>query len=95
MIYAGEVFPRLILIQNQHFLLEYIFSRFIINIPPEQRDDIVRVFFAIELAHWHYVDFYREDNDDLPNYSLKEFAQQSEIIFIDRSIDLFVMNIIF
>lgn len=53
------------------------FSRFIINIPAEQREDLVRVLFAVELAHWFFIDFYCEDYNDLHVCSIKEFAQQS------------------
>ncbi len=33
-------------------------SRFIINVPDEERSDMIRLFFQIELAHWFYLDFY-------------------------------------
>lgn len=55
----------------------FIHSRFIINIPAEQREDLVRVLFAVELAHWFFIDFYCEDYNDLHVCSIKEFAQQS------------------
>jgi hypothetical protein len=54
-------------------------SRFIINIPAEQREDLVRVLFAVELAHWFFIDFYCEDYNDLHVCNIKEFAQQSKI----------------
>ncbi len=57
-------------------------SRFIINIPAEQRDDLVRVLFAVELAHWYYIDYYCEDDNDLYICNIKEFAQQSKIELI-------------
>ena len=53
-------------------------SRFIINIPSEQREDLVRVLFAVELAHWFFIDFYCEDYNDLHVCNIKDFAQQSE-----------------
>jgi len=53
-------------------------SRFIISIPAEQREDLVRVLFAVELAHWFFIDFYCEDYNDLHVCSIKEFAQQSK-----------------
>ena len=43
----------------------FVLSRFIINIPAEQREDLVRVLFAVELAHWFFIDFYCEDYNDL------------------------------
>ncbi|UJR31585.1 hypothetical protein I4U23_019072 [Adineta vaga] len=51
-------------------------SRFIINIPAEQREDLVRVLFAVELAHWFFIDFYCEDYNDLRVCNIREFAQQ-------------------
>jgi hypothetical protein len=56
----------------------FVLSRFIINIPAEQREDLVRVLFAVELAHWFFIDFYCEDYNDLHVCSIKEFAQQSK-----------------
>lgn len=53
-------------------------SRFIINIPSDQRDDPVRILFVIELAHWFYMDFYCEDDHDLYKCNIKEFAEQSK-----------------
>ncbi|CAF0948930.1 unnamed protein product [Didymodactylos carnosus] len=57
-------------------VLDDLCSRFVINIPPEQRNDHVRVLFAIELAHWFYLDFYCEDFNDLRACSLRDFAEQ-------------------
>lgn len=39
-------------------ILDDLCSRFIINIPEEERSDLIRIFFQIELAHWFYLDFY-------------------------------------
>jgi hypothetical protein len=61
----------------------FIFSsRFIINIPPEQRTDLVRILFAVELAHWFYIDYHYEDDNDLHMCTIKDFAQQSKTICI-------------
>ncbi|CAF0774793.1 unnamed protein product [Adineta ricciae] len=57
-------------------VLDDLCSRFIINIPAEQREDLVRVLFAVELAHWFFIDFYCEDYNDLHVCSIREFAQQ-------------------
>nr|CAG4643270.1 EOG090X07NG [Ilyocryptus agilis] len=57
-------------------VLDDLCSRFIINIPAEQREDLVRVLFAVELAHWFFIDFYCEDYNDLHVCNIKEFAQQ-------------------
>lgn len=50
-------------------------SRFIINIPQEERSDLVRVCFHIELAHWFYIDYYCKEQKELPKCQFKEFAR--------------------
>lgn len=50
-------------------------SRFLINIPEEERKDVVRLCFQIETAHWFYVDFYRQEQPDLPTCGLKDFTR--------------------
>nr|XP_012220436.1 PREDICTED: m7GpppN-mRNA hydrolase [Linepithema humile] len=56
-------------------ILDDLSSRFIINVPEEERKDLVRICFQIELAHWFYLDFYcTEENPKLKSCSMKEFA---------------------
>lgn len=43
-------------------ILSDLCSRFIINVPEEERNDLIRIFFQIEIAHWFYLDFYCESN---------------------------------
>ena len=57
-----------------------IFSRFIINIPEEERQDLIRIFFQIELAHWFYLDFYCQENPELKAIGIKDFSAQSKIL---------------
>ena len=52
-----------------------IFSRFIINIPNEEQDNLIRICFQIELAHWFYLDFNCSENSSLPKCSFHEFAR--------------------
>ena len=52
----------------------FINSRFLINLPEDEQEDMVRVFFQIEQAHWYYVDFYCQEKL-LPTYGLKEFTK--------------------
>ncbi len=52
------------------------FSRFIINIPEEERNNLIRVFFQIELAHWFYLDFYCQENPELKARGIKDFSAQ-------------------
>ncbi|XP_024887916.1 m7GpppN-mRNA hydrolase [Temnothorax curvispinosus] len=56
-------------------ILDDLSSRFIINVPEEERKDLVRICFQIELAHWFYLDFYcTEENPKLRSCGMKEFA---------------------
>lgn len=55
-------------------------SRFIINIPQEERSDLIRVCFHIELAHWFYIDYYCSEQKELPKCQFREFAR---IVFIN------------
>ncbi|XP_066587223.1 m7GpppN-mRNA hydrolase isoform X2 [Prorops nasuta] len=56
-------------------ILDDLSSRFIINVPEEERKNLVRICFQIELAHWFYLDFYcAEENSKLKTCGMKEFA---------------------
>jgi len=55
-------------------ILDELSTRFIINIPDEERHP-VRILFQIELAHWFYVDFKCADNEKLPKLNLDNFAE--------------------
>ncbi|XP_034181460.1 decapping mRNA 2 [Osmia lignaria lignaria] len=56
-------------------ILDDLSSRFIINVPEEERKDLVRICFQIELAHWFYLDFYcTDENPKLRPCSMREFA---------------------
>ncbi|XP_070543028.1 m7GpppN-mRNA hydrolase-like [Ptychodera flava] len=55
-------------------ILTDLCSRFLINIPGEEKQDLVRVCFQIELAHWFYLDFYRQEKPELPACGIREFA---------------------
>ncbi|XP_014675388.1 PREDICTED: m7GpppN-mRNA hydrolase-like, partial [Priapulus caudatus] len=57
-------------------ILDDLCSRFIINIPEEERQDLIRVCFQVELAHWFYIDFYCPDNANLRSVGMKEFTAQ-------------------
>ncbi|GBP21883.1 m7GpppN-mRNA hydrolase [Eumeta japonica] len=45
-------------------ILNDLCSRFIINLPPEDRSNLVRICFQIELAHWFYLDYYCPDESN-------------------------------
>ncbi|XP_011499101.1 PREDICTED: m7GpppN-mRNA hydrolase [Ceratosolen solmsi marchali] len=56
-------------------ILDDLSSRFIINIPEEERKDHIRICFQIELAHWFYLDFYcTEEDSKLKSCGMKEFT---------------------
>ncbi|CAH0399590.1 unnamed protein product [Chilo suppressalis] len=55
-------------------ILDDLCSRFIINLPPEDRGNLVRICFQIELAHWFYLDYYCTDETKLNPCGIREFA---------------------
>uniref|UniRef100_A0A336KD04 m7GpppN-mRNA hydrolase n=1 Tax=Culicoides sonorensis TaxID=179676 RepID=A0A336KD04_CULSO len=60
-------------------ILDDLCSRFIINIPEEEKANMIRVCFQIELAHWFYLDFlcsHKEQKHDqkLPSCGMKHFT---------------------
>ncbi|XP_063829757.1 m7GpppN-mRNA hydrolase [Ostrinia nubilalis] len=56
-------------------ILDDLCSRFIINLPPEDRGNLVRICFQIELAHWFYLDYYCTDETTKLNpCGIREFA---------------------
>merc|ERR1712051_789761 len=62
-------------------ILDEIAARFIINIPPEERKDLVRVCFQVEAAHWFYMDFYvsSEENMRLPPHLRLQQGTMKEV----------------
>lgn len=56
-------------------ILDDLCSRFIINIPEEERKDPIRLCFQVELAFWFYLDFYCPENPMYPQCTMKEFTQ--------------------
>lgn len=57
-------------------ILDDLASRFIINVPVEERSDLIRICFQIELAHWFYLDFYcgGDKDEKLVEVNIKYFA---------------------
>uniref|UniRef100_A0A182PU64 m7GpppN-mRNA hydrolase n=1 Tax=Anopheles epiroticus TaxID=199890 RepID=A0A182PU64_9DIPT len=55
-------------------ILDDLASRFIINVPMEERENLIRICFQLELAHWFYLDFYCGENKQ--KCGIKQFAQQ-------------------
>lgn len=69
-------------------ILDDLASRFIINVPDMELNNLIRMCFQIELAHWFYLDFFcaPESGEDgetpkcvqrkLPSVGIKQFAMQ-------------------
>lgn len=55
-------------------ILDDLGSRFIINVPVEERNNLIRICFQIELAHWFYLDFYCSAQKE--RFGIKQFAFQ-------------------
>lgn len=68
-------------------VLQDLCSRFLINIPENEKNDMVRICFQIELAHWYYIDFCRQDNTELPVCGMKAFMSIifTEFQFLNKS----------
>ncbi|VDM46747.1 unnamed protein product [Toxocara canis] len=47
-------------------VLNDICFRFLINIPEEEKSNVIRICFQIELAHWFYIDFYCKGDEGTP-----------------------------
>ncbi|BES97306.1 unnamed protein product [Nesidiocoris tenuis] len=55
-------------------VLDDLCSRFIINVPEEERKNVIRICFQIEQAHWFYIDFYSKRKENRRICNLQEFA---------------------
>lgn len=56
-------------------ILDDLCSRFIINLPAEDRGNLVRICFQIELAHWFYLDYYcTDESKKVYPCGIREFA---------------------
>lgn len=55
-------------------ILDDLGCRFIINVPENERQNLIRVCFQIELAHWFYLDFYCVAQKQ--KCGIKQFAYQ-------------------
>mmetsp|Transcript_14732 Transcript_14732/g.16681 ORF Transcript_14732/g.16681 Transcript_14732/m.16681 type:complete len:290 (-) Transcript_14732:1215-2084(-) len=54
-------------------------TRFLLNLPDHEFDDVPRLFFHIEQAYWFYEDFLADKYDHLPNF--KKFESFAETMF--------------
>lgn len=77
-------------------ILDDLASRFIINIPVEERSDMIRLCFQIELAYWFYIDFICQSKPNLTGCSNKVFALQLfQVIQSWFFLKIILVNILF
>jgi len=55
-------------------IMDDLCSRFLLNIPRTEKDDMIRLMFQVELAHWFYIDFHRVEDPSLPEMRLPQFS---------------------
>ncbi|XP_050295535.1 m7GpppN-mRNA hydrolase [Anthonomus grandis grandis] len=55
-------------------VLNDVLTRFIILVPEEAKENLIRIFFQIELAHWFYLDFYVGNDPRCKTCTIYEFA---------------------
>lgn len=55
-------------------ILNDLLTRFIIFVPQSAKENLIRICFQIELAHWFYLDFYVGNDPRLKTCSIYEFA---------------------
>ncbi|ENN70839.1 m7GpppN-mRNA hydrolase [Dendroctonus ponderosae] len=55
-------------------ILNDVLTRFIILVPEAAKENLIRICFQIELAHWFYLDFYVGTDERCKSCSMYEFA---------------------
>ncbi|CAO1396439.1 unnamed protein product [Diamesa hyperborea] len=55
-------------------ILDDLSSKFLINLPEEEKNDLIRLFFQIELAHWFFLDFHCTQEESIQPCGIKQFA---------------------
>ena len=55
-------------------ILDELAAKFIINVPEEEKHDLVRICFQLELSHWFFIDFYVPNNPGLEEGTILEFG---------------------
>ena len=55
-------------------ILDELAARFIINVPEEEKHDLVRICFQLELSHWFFIDFIVPNNPGLVAGTILEFG---------------------
>lgn len=54
-------------------VLDDLCSRFLINLPEDEKKDPIKLSSHLELAHWFYLDLLRPEDHSLPACNFKEF----------------------
>lgn len=70
-------------------ILDDLESRFLSNVPVEDRRDILKFCFNIERAHWYYLDVHCLANRNLIRCGIKQFADNlfAHVHFLRRHYD--------
>ena len=55
-------------------ILDELAARFLLCVPLEERDDLMRICFQLELAHWFFIDFYVPKNPHLSEGTIQELG---------------------
>ncbi|XP_018570027.1 m7GpppN-mRNA hydrolase isoform X1 [Anoplophora glabripennis] len=67
-------------------ILDDLLTRFLIFVPESAKQNLIRICFQIELAHWFYLDFYVGNDKRLKACTIYEFAAHvfQHIPFLQR-----------
>lgn len=56
-------------------ILDELSSKFLINLPDAEKNDVIRLFFQIEQMHWFFLDFYcTQEENSIYVCGIKQFA---------------------
>ncbi|XP_055531751.1 m7GpppN-mRNA hydrolase-like [Wyeomyia smithii] len=76
-------------------ILDDLGARFIINVPVEERQNLIRICFQIELAHWFYLDFYcssvQKQKCGIKQFAFQLFQRipflQPHLLYVDKILE--------
>ena len=54
------------------YFIDLMYSRFLINMPQDEKDKAMKVCAEIEQAYWFYLDFLKPEEPSLPGFSYRE-----------------------
>ena len=75
-------------------ILDELAARFLVNVPEEEKHDLTRICFQLELSHWFYVDFYVPNNPNLAKGTIMEFATHmfNHIDYLRKANETFICS---